>query len=139
MALAFAAFAEPVLFGMIVDALARAQAAPQPREALGPLPALIGAWVGFGLFTIGAGVLVALHADRLAHRRRLAVMAEYFEHVLALPLAFHATTHSGRALKVMLDGAGAMAGLWLGFLREHCAALVWRRPSARPAADLSVS
>lgn len=123
-ALAFATFAEPVLFGMIVDALAQAQAAERPRDALGRLPALIAAWVGFGLFTIAAGVLVALHADRLAHRRRLAVMAEYFEHVLALPLAFHATTHSGRALKVMLDGAGAMAGLWLGFLREHCAALV---------------
>jgi glucan exporter ATP-binding protein len=123
-ALAFAAFAEPVLFGLVIDALASAQAAPDPAEALGRLPWLIGAWVGFGLFTIAAGVLVALHADRMAHRRRLAVMADYVEHVLALPLAFHSATHSGRALKVMLDGAGAMAGLWLGFLREHCAALV---------------
>ncbi|WP_349370962.1 glucan ABC transporter ATP-binding protein/ permease [Salinarimonas sp.] len=123
-ALAFATFAEPVLFGLVIDALARAQTAPEPGEALGRLPWLIGAWVGFGLFSIAAGVLVALHADRLAHRRRLAVMADFFEHVLALPLAFHAGTHSGRALKVMLDGAGAMAGLWLGFLREHCAALV---------------
>ena len=50
---------------------------------------LIVAWVAFGLFTIGAGVLVALHADRLSHRRRLGVMATYFEHVLELPLAFH--------------------------------------------------
>ena len=31
-------------------------------------------WVGFGLFTILCGTLVALYADRLAHRRRLAVL-----------------------------------------------------------------
>ena len=33
------------------------------------------------------GVLVALHADRLAHRRRQAVLTDYFEHVLQLPLS----------------------------------------------------
>jgi hypothetical protein len=32
--------------------------------------------VSFGLFTITCGALVALHADRLAHRRRHAVMTE---------------------------------------------------------------
>ena len=90
----------------------------------GSLTPLIVAWVGFGLFTIGAGVLVALHADRLSHRRRLAVMANYFEHVLELPLAFHTSTHSGRVLKVMLEGSNGMAWLWLGFFREHLAALV---------------
>jgi ATP-binding cassette subfamily B protein len=35
----------------------------------------LGFWVAFGLFNIGGGVLVALNADRLSHRRRLAVMA----------------------------------------------------------------
>ena len=81
MLLAIAQFAEPVLFGRIVDLLSRAQAtgvAPHWSDLL-PLAA---AWVGFGLFTIGGGVVVALHADRLAHRRRLALMAAFFEHVL---------------------------------------------------------
>ena len=67
---------------------------------------------------------MALHADRLSHRRRLAIMANYFEHVLELPLAFHTATHSGRVLKVMLEGSNGMAWLWLGFFREHFAALV---------------
>jgi ATP-binding cassette, subfamily B, beta-glucan exporter len=123
-ALAITAFAEPILFGRIIDVLTRGQgagAAPVTFSALGPL---IIAWVAFGLFTIGAGVLVALHADRLSHRRRLGVMANYFEHVLELPLAFHTSTHSGRVLKVMLEGSNGMAWLWLGFFREHFSALV---------------
>src|SRR5829696_4974387 len=115
-ALAITAFAEPILFGRIIDRLTQGQAA-------GGTP-VIGAWVGFGLFAIGAGVTVALHADRLSHRRRLATMANYFEHVLELPLAFHTATHSGRVLKVMLEGSNGMAWLWLGFFRDHLAALI---------------
>lgn len=123
-ALAIAAFAEPILFGRIIDVLTGAQAAGGRPVTFGVLTPLIVAWVAFAFFSIGAGVLVALYADRLSHRRRLAVMANYFEHVLELPLAFHTSTHSGRVLKVMLDGSSGMAWLWLGFFREHCAALV---------------
>ena len=74
---------------------------------------LLGAWAAFGLFTIVCGVLVALYADRLAHRRRQAVLTDYFEHVLQLPLAYHGGTHSGRLMKVMLSGTDALWGLWL--------------------------
>lgn len=123
LALAGAQFAEPVLFGRIIDRLAASQneaAAAQWRE----LAPLIAAWVGFGLFTIASSVLVALHADRLSHRRRLAVTGSYFEHVLHLPLSFHTASHSGRLLKTMLDGASGMASLWLSFFRENCASLL---------------
>src|SRR5918997_2230750 len=123
-ALAVTAFAEPILFGRIIDVLTQAQQPGSPPVTFGSLSPLIVAWVAFGLFTIGAGVLVALNADRLSHRRRLGVMATYFEHVLELPLAFHTSTHSGRVLKVMLEGSNGMAWLWLGFFREHLSALV---------------
>jgi len=118
--LAIASFAEPVLFGRIVDALYASRAA-LALHAVVPMTAL---WAAFGLFTIVAGVFVALHADRLAHRRKLVVLSTYFEHALRLPLAFHAGTHSGRVLKVMLDGSTSMWGLWLAFFRTHCAAFV---------------
>jgi glucan exporter ATP-binding protein len=115
LALAAAQFAEPVLFGRIVDALAGAQGA----TAAGPrLVWLVVAWVGFGLFTIMCGVTVAFHADRLAHRRRQAVLADYFEHVLQLPMAFHGTAHSGRLMKVMLSGTDALWWLWLDLFRD---------------------
>ena len=81
-------------------------------------------WVGFGLFTILCGTLVALYADRLAHRRRLAVLTDYFEHVLQLPLAFHGEIHSGRLMKIMLQGTDALWALWLGFFRDNLAAFV---------------
>jgi ATP-binding cassette subfamily B protein len=123
LALAASQFAEPILFGRIIDALTRAQAEKQ-AITFGDLAPLLGGWIGFGLFSIGAAVTVALHADRLAHRRRLGVMARYFEHVLHLPLSFHTRVHSGRLMKVMLEGAGGMSGLWLSFFRENCASLV---------------
>jgi ATP-binding cassette, subfamily B, beta-glucan exporter len=77
-----------------------------------------------GLLTIGIGVLAALHADRLSHVRRVGVMAAYFEHVLHLPMTFHAGSHSGRLLKIMIEGSSAMASVWLSFFREHCATFV---------------
>ena len=123
LALAAAQFAEPILFGRIIDKLAEAQKSEVPLQ-WDALSSLIAAWVAFGLFTIAAAVLVALHADRLSHRRRLAVMGAYFEHVLHLPLSFHTASHSGRLLKGMLDGAAGMASIWLSFFRENCASFM---------------
>ncbi|MCJ2083128.1 glucan ABC transporter ATP-binding protein/ permease [Methylobacterium sp. J-090] len=120
-ALAVAAFAEPLLMGRIIDQLTHLNAKSNAFATLAPL---IGAWVAFGLFTIAAGVTIALHADRLAHRNRLSSMANYFEHVLELPLAFHSTNHSGRVLKAMLEGSNGMFWLWLGFFRDHFVAFV---------------
>jgi ATP-binding cassette, subfamily B, beta-glucan exporter len=122
-ALAAAQFAEPVLFGRIIDTLTAAQTAKLVPGWSGLVPQFA-LWVGFGAFNIGVGALVALNADRLSHRRRLAVMAEFFEHVLTLPLLFHMEKHSGRALKVMSDGSLSLGGIWLTFFREHCAAFV---------------
>jgi ATP-binding cassette subfamily B protein len=122
-ALAAAQFAEPVLFGRIIDSLAGAQGA-EGSLSWARLSPLVAAWVGFGLFMIVCGALVALYADRLAHRRRQAVLSEFFEHVLRLPLSFHSATHSGRVMKVMLSGTDTLWWLWLGFFREDLAALV---------------
>src|SRR6187431_423664 len=122
-ALAAAQFAEPILFGRIIDALVKTQAANAQPDAAALTP-LLSAWVGFGLFTIGCSVLVALHADRLSHRRKQGVTTMYFEHVLQLPQSFHGGTHSGRLMKVMLTGVDALWGLWLSFFREHFAAFI---------------
>jgi len=120
-ALAGAQFAEPVLFGRIIDALASAQANRAPAE-WSRMAVLVAAWVGFGLFTIVCGVTVALYADRLAHRRRQSVLTGFFEHVLQLPLSFHYGAHSGRLMKIMLAGTDALWFLWLDFFRDSFAA-----------------
>jgi ATP-binding cassette, subfamily B, beta-glucan exporter len=122
-ALAFAIFVEPILFGRIVDRLANSQG--HLSDLSWPnLMMLVGAWTGFGLFSILCGAMVALHADRLSHRQRQVVMTDYFEHVLQLPLSYHDAFHSGRLMKVMLTGTNALWGLWLGFFRENLTAFV---------------
>jgi len=114
--LAMALFAEPVLFGRVINVLAGAQANPASAD-WAHLWLLLLAWVCFGLFTIFCATTVALFADRLAHRRRLAVLTSYFEHVLQLPLAYHGEVHSGRLMKIMLQGTDTLWGFWLGFFR----------------------
>jgi glucan exporter ATP-binding protein len=122
--LAGAQFAEPVLFGRIIDVLSgNLSTGALNAEVASPWP-LLAAWVGFGLFTIVCGAVVALHADRLAHRQRQAVLTDYFEHIMQLPLTYHTGTHSGRLMKVMLQGTDALWRLWLGFFREHFASIM---------------
>jgi ATP-binding cassette subfamily B protein len=122
-ALASAQFAEPVLLGRIIDTLTGAQAHRELPQ-WSRLATLLAAWAGFGLFTIACGTLVALYADRLAHRRRHVVLTGYFEHVLQLPLSYHGNTHSGRLMKMMLQGTEALWGLWVGFFRDNLSSLI---------------
>jgi ATP-binding cassette subfamily B protein len=123
MALASAQFAEPVLLGRIIDTLTGAQTRGE-LPSWSRLGVLLAAWAGFGLFTIVCGTLIALYADRLAHRRRHVVLTGYFEHVLQLPLSYHGNTHSGRLMKVMLQGTDALWGLWVGFFRDHLSSFI---------------
>jgi len=109
-------FLEPWLFGRVVDELAVAG----HRDAWH----YIGLWAAVGLGGVVASVWVSLHADRLAHRRRLAAIAQYFEHAIALPLAFHGQHHTGRLLRIMYGGTSNLFSLWLGFFREHLATLL---------------
>src|SRR3569623_3123310 len=124
--LATAQFAERVLFGRIIDVLS---ANPGAGNAATAIPTrspwlLLGAWAGFGLFTIVCNAAVAWHADRLSHRQRQAELTGYFDHIMQLPLTFHTGTHSGRLMKVMLQGTDALWRLWLSFFREHFAAVL---------------
>src|SRR4029079_12634045 len=88
--LAGAQFAEPVLFGRIVDVLS-GKPARSPLASSSAWP-LLAAWVAFGLFTILCSAAVALNADKLAHRQRQAVLPAYIEHITQLSL----TLHTGR-------------------------------------------
>jgi glucan exporter ATP-binding protein len=106
--------AEPILLGRVVDALS---------TGTGAFP-LIGLWAGIGIFGILAGVVVAVAADRLAHRRRLIAMALAFEQAITLPISYHARKGSGAVIRAIQQGTDCLFGLWLTFMREHLAALV---------------
>src|SRR6478752_8105628 len=123
LALASAMFVEPLLFGRIIDTLANAQARVSDLQ-LRDLMLLLAAWVGFALFAIVCSTLVALHADRLAHRQYQVVRTMFFEHVLQLPLSYYTGSHSGRLVKVMMTATSTLWSLWLAFFREHFASFV---------------
>jgi ATP-binding cassette, subfamily B, beta-glucan exporter len=106
--------AEQVLLARVVDALALGQ---------GAFP-IIGLWAVLGLIGIVAGVVVAVMADRLAHRRRLAALGQAFEHAIILPISYHAEKGSGAVVRTILAGTDALFWTWLSFLREQFVALV---------------
>ena len=120
--LAVAQFAEPLLFGRMIDLMTKGAVSAGDDFLTTAQPMVY--WLCAALVSILGGVLVSLHADRLSHRSRLAVMAHFFSHVLSLPQAFHNKHHSGRLLKIQFDGAGSMAWIWLSFFRDHCAGLL---------------
>ncbi len=106
--------AEPILFGKVVDALSRySQALP-----------LIGIWALLGVFSIIASVVVAVLADRLAHRQRLAALATVFERSITLPISYHSTRGSGAVVRTMLAGSDALFSVWLSFMREQVVAVI---------------
>ncbi len=123
LALATLPFVEPLLFGKVIDTLAGSPGRPAADVWADAIRLLV-IWGLVGVAGIFANMLVALHADRLAHRNRLAAMRSFFEHVLQLSVAFHTRTHSGRLLKIMLQGSDHLFGLWLAFFREHLATFV---------------
>src|SRR5665213_859033 len=116
LALAGVSLLEPVLFGHVVDALG----GHNHKNAW----TFIGWWAVAGFAGVAASVWVSLYADRLAHRRRLAVIAQFFEHSVGLPLSFHGQHHTGRLLRIMHTGSSNLFTLWLGFFREHLTTLL---------------
>jgi ATP-binding cassette subfamily B protein len=106
--------AEQVLLARVVDALALGQ---------GAFP-IIGLWALVGLVGIFAGVVVAVTADRLAHRRRLSALGQAFEHAIILPISYHAEKGSGAVVRTILAGTDALFWNWLSFLREQFVALI---------------
>jgi ATP-binding cassette, subfamily B, beta-glucan exporter len=113
-ALAGVPIAEQVLLARVVDALSRGQG------AFG----IIALWAALGLIGIVAGVIVAVVADRLAHRLRLAALGQAFEHAIVLPISYHAEKGSGAVVRTILAGTDALFWNWLSFLREQFVALV---------------
>ncbi|MGE3065527.1 MAG: glucan ABC transporter ATP-binding protein/ permease [Hyphomicrobiaceae bacterium] len=114
MAVAIVQLAEPILFGRVVDALSRkADAFPT-----------IGLWAAIGLFGIFASVVVAVAADRLAHRSRLAALSQAFERAITMPISYHAEKGSGAVVRAILAGTDGLFWLWLSFLREQLTAIV---------------
>ena len=116
-------FTEPVLFGRVINLLTLSDTMTN-KSVIHGAEFLLAIWSGVGLLSIGANIMLAVQAERLAHRNRLTAMAKFFRHVLSLPPAFHRDRQSGRLMKMMLAGADGLFWMWLSFFREHLATLL---------------
>lgn len=105
---------EPLLFGLAVNALASG------GESLW----LAMLWGLASLLIFASSLVLSVLADRLSHRRRVAAMEQFLEHVLALPASFHSTSQSGRLMRVMMTGCDTLFTLWLNLFREQLTNLV---------------
>jgi ATP-binding cassette subfamily B protein len=114
MAVAIIQVIEQQLFGKVVDALAKGEG------AFG----IIGLWAGLGLIGIVASVVIAVFADRLAHRRRIGAMSDAFERAITMPISYHAEKGSGSVVRAILAGTDALFWLFLSFLREQLTAVI---------------
>jgi len=93
------------VLGPVLRVRAAGEGRPRPTRASAPLVHVAG-------------------AEDEVHRRRHVVLTGYFEHVLQLPLSYHGNTHSGRLMKMMLQGTEALWGLWVGFFRDNLSSLI---------------
>ncbi|WP_416356091.1 glucan ABC transporter ATP-binding protein/ permease [Aureimonas phyllosphaerae] len=109
MAVAGIQVAEPVLFGHAVNALLSGGDALQ----------LVLLWGAASFVSFLSAMTISLLADRLMHRRRLAAMATFLEHVLALPASFHSRSQSGGLMRVMISGVDTLFSFWLPLFREQ--------------------
>jgi glucan exporter ATP-binding protein len=113
-ALALTMLFEPLLMGLVIQAIA------DKADIWVPLTQL----AAVGLFHIGANVLVAREADRLAHRRKLAVLTESYNRVISMPLSWHHQRGTSNAMHTLLRAIETLFGLWLEFMRTHLATTV---------------
>jgi ATP-binding cassette subfamily B protein len=113
-ALALTMLFEPLLMGLVIQAIA------DKSDIWLPLTQL----AAVGLFHIGANVLVAREADRLAHRRKLAVLTESYNRVISMPLSWHHQRGTSNAMHTLLRAIETLFGLWLEFMRTHLATAV---------------
>ncbi len=113
-ALALTMLFEPLLMGLVIQAIA------DKADVWLPLTQL----AAVGLFHIGANVLVAREADRLAHRRKLAVLTESYNRVISMPLSWHHQRGTSNAMHTLLRAIETLFGLWLEFMRTHLATAV---------------
>ncbi|PSH69480.1 cyclic beta-1,2-glucan ABC transporter [Phyllobacterium brassicacearum] len=113
-ALALTMLFEPLLMGLVIQAIA------DKADIWLPLTQL----AAVGLFHIGANVLVAREADRLAHRRKLAVLTESYNRVISMPLSWHHQRGTSNAMHTLLRAIETLFGLWLEFMRTHLATTV---------------
>jgi ATP-binding cassette, subfamily B, beta-glucan exporter len=123
LALVAALFAEPIVFGRLIDSLTHLNL-QTPEEGWAQTVPYLGIWAGIGVFEIALSSFTALQADRLAHLQRQRVLSQTYARVLEFSAAHLSHYRSGELNKIITQGSDALWALWLGFFRDYLTALL---------------
>ncbi|MEN9835948.1 MAG: hypothetical protein RL011_2141 [Pseudomonadota bacterium] len=104
---------EPVLFGDVIDALAKEQ----------HLANYVTMWMGIGFINAALSIFLAVVSDRYAHRQRLRAMEAAFERTISLPFRYHSLNGSGKVVRTIQMGCDQVFSITLSFFRENMIAL----------------
>ncbi|MBM4254016.1 MAG: ATP-binding cassette domain-containing protein [Deltaproteobacteria bacterium] len=104
---------EPVLFGDVIDALAKEQ----------QLINYVAMWMGIGFINAALSIFLAVVSDRYAHRQRLRAMEAAFERTISLPYRYHSLNGSGKVVRTIQMGCDQVFSITLSFFRENMIAL----------------
>ena len=104
---------EPVLFGRVIDGLAK-------DARFGHY---VGLWVAMGSLNAVFSIFLSVATDRFAHRRRLQAMELAFGRTISQPYQFHSLNGSGRVVRTIQTGADQVFNITLSFFRENLIAL----------------
>ena len=104
---------EPVLFGRVIDGLAKDARFGQ----------YVGLWVAIGSINAVFSIFLSVATDRYAHRQRLMAMELAFARTISLPYQFHSLNGSGRVVRTIQTGADQVFNITLSFFRENLIAL----------------
>jgi ATP-binding cassette subfamily B protein len=116
-------FLDPLLFGRVIGLLSKSDSTPHP-ELFSHGAHLVGVWLMIGAAGILVNIFTAMGAERLAHRLRLNAISTCFNHVLALPSAFHSNAKSGGVMKTLVSGSDSLFALSLTFFKENLATYI---------------
>lgn len=100
---------EPVLFGRVIDSLAKENGFA--RYVL--------VWAGLGILNACLSIFLAIASDRFAHRQRLRAMGLAFERAISTPYQTHAREGSGKVVRTIVAGSDQVFHISLSFLREN--------------------
>ena len=104
---------EPVLFGRVIDALARAS----------DFDRLVFWWVGLCFINAGLSIFLSTVSDRYAHRQRTRAMEIAFERTIHLPYQEHSLSGSGKLIRTVQTGSDQVFFIVLSFFREQVIAI----------------
>ena len=118
MVLAAIQFAEPIILGMIVNSLVDSSSAYGTQGFQLKINLLI-AWLLISILIVILNASLTIKSDVLSHTLRLNAITDFFSSAIGETSNKENSFHSGRLVKIMLQGVDSLYTFSISFFRGH--------------------